>query len=191
MTGTYDPEQNLVFYGTGNPGPDYFSAVREGDNLYTASVVALECRHGQDGAGISSSRPHDVHDWDSTQVPVLADLTISGQPRKTLMFANRNGFFYVLDRTNGRMILAKPFVQQTWAKGISPEGRPILNPGHMPTEEGTRTCPDIGGGTNFYSPSYDPTQPLVLRHGARNVYGLLLAQRAIQGRRALCRWWRG
>jgi alcohol dehydrogenase (cytochrome c) len=161
VTGTYDPEQNLVFYGTGNPGPDYFSAVREGDNLYTASVVALDADTGKIKWHFQFT-PHDVHDWDSTQVPVLADLTIGGQPRKTLLFANRNGFFYVLDRTNGRMILAKPFVQQTWAKGISPEGRPILVPGSMPTEEGTRTCPDAGGGTNFYSPSYDPANRLFI-----------------------------
>ncbi len=159
VTGTYDPEQNLVFYGTGNPGPDYYSAAREGDNLYTASVVALDADTGKLKWHFQFT-PHDVHDWDSTQVPVLADLTINGQARKTLLFANRNGFFYVLDRTNGRMILAKPFVQQTWAKGISPEGRPILMPGSMPTEEGSRTCPDVGGGTNFYSPSYDPTNRL-------------------------------
>lgn len=155
VTGTYDPEQNLVFFGTGNPGPDYFSAVREGDNLYTASLVALDADTGKLQYHFQFT-PHDVHDWDSTQVPVLADLTINGQPRKTVLFANRNGFFYVIDRTNGKMILARPFVTQTWAKEISPEGRPILNPGNMPNETGTRTCPDLGGGTNQYSPSYDP-----------------------------------
>ena len=159
VTGTHDPEQNLVFFGTGNPGPDYYGTVREGDNLYTASVVALDVDTGQLKWHFQFT-PHDVHDWDSTQVPVLADLTIGNQPRKTMLFANRNGFFYVLDRTNGRMILAKPFVTQTWAKEISPEGRPILLPGYMPTEEGTRTCPDLGGGTNFFSPSYDPAQRL-------------------------------
>src|SRR5918995_1207514 len=125
VTGTHDPEQNLVFFGTGNPGPDYYGTVREGDNLYTASVVALDVDTGQLKWHFQFT-PHDVHDWDSTQVPVLADLTIGNQPRKTMLFANRNGFFYVLDRTNGRMILAKPFVTQTWAKEISPEGRPIL-----------------------------------------------------------------
>ena len=161
VTGTYDPEQNLVFFGTGNPGPDYFSAVREGDNLYTASVVALDADTGKIKWHFQFT-PHDVHDWDATQVPVLADLTINGQPRKTMLFANRNGFFYVLDRTNGKMILAKPFVRQTWAKEISPEGRPILVPGTLPTEEGARTCPDAGGGTNFYSPSYDPANRLFI-----------------------------
>ena len=158
VTGTHDPEQNLVFFGTGNPGPDYYSAVREGDNLYTASVVALDVDTGQLKWHFQFT-PHDVHDWDSTQIPVLADLNIANQPRKTLLFANRNGFFYVLDRTNCRMIL-QPFVTQTWAKEISPEGRPILLPGNMPNEEGTRTCPDLGGGTNYYSPLYDPSQRL-------------------------------
>ena len=103
MIGTYDPEQNLVFFGTGNPGPDYYSPAREGDNLYTCSAVALDADTGQLKWHFQFT-PHDVHDWDSTQVPVLADLTIDGQPRKTMLFANRNGFFYVLDRTNGRMI---------------------------------------------------------------------------------------
>jgi alcohol dehydrogenase (cytochrome c) len=160
VTGTYDPEQNLVFFGTGNPGPDYFSPAREGDNLYTCSAVALDADTGQMKWHYQFT-PHDLHDWDSTQVPVLADLTINGQPRKTMLFANRNGFFYVLDRTNGRIISAKPFVSQNWAKEISPEGRPILNPGINPSEEGsTKVCPDLGGGTNFFSPAYDPTQQL-------------------------------
>ena len=160
VSGTYDPEQNLVFFGTGNPGPDYYSPAREGDNLYTCSAVALDADTGQLKWHFQFT-PHDLHDWDSTQVPVLADLTINGTPRKTMLFANRNGFFYVLDRTNGRMISAKPFVTQNWAKEISPEGRPILNPGINPSEEGSvKVCPDLGGGTNFFSPSYDPTQRL-------------------------------
>ncbi len=160
VSGTYDPEQNLVFFGTGNPGPDYFSPAREGDNLYTCSAVALDADTGQLKWHYQFT-PHDLHDWDSTQVPVLADLTINGQPRKTMLFANRNGFFYVLDRTNGRIISAKPFVSQNWAKEISPEGRPILNPGIDPSEEGSiKVCPDLGGGTNFFSPAYDPTQRL-------------------------------
>ena len=160
VIGTYDPEQNLVFFGTGNPGPDYYSPAREGDNLYTCSAVALDADTGQLKWHFQFT-PHDVHDWDSTQVPVLADLTINGTPRKTMLFANRNGFFYVLDRTNGRMILAKPFVTQNWAKEITPEGRPILVPGTNPSEEGSvKVCPDLGGGTNFFSPSYDPTQRL-------------------------------
>jgi alcohol dehydrogenase (cytochrome c) len=159
VTGTYDAEQNLVFYGTGNPGPDYFSANREGDNLYTCSLVALDADTGKVKWHFQFT-PHDMHDWDSTQVPVLADITMNGQPRKIVMFANRNGFFYVIDRVTGKLIHAKPFVTQTWAKEISPEGRPILIPGNQPTESGSRTCPDLGGGTNFMSPSFDPTTGL-------------------------------
>jgi len=159
VTGSYDPQQNLVFYGTGNPGPDYYSGAREGDNLYTASLVALNADTGE-LAWHYQFTPHDVHDWDSTQVPVLADLTIGGQLRKVLMFANRNGFFYVLDRVTGKVIIAKPFVETTWAKEIGADGRPVLLPGHLPDEDGEKTCPDLGGGTNFFSPAFNPTTRL-------------------------------
>ncbi len=159
VTGTYDPQQNLIFFGTGNPGPDYYSNAREGDNLYTTSLVAIDADTGERRWHYQFT-PHDVHDWDSTQVPVLADLTINGQPRKVVMFANRNGFFYTLDRVTGKVIVAKPFVETTWAKEIGPDGRPVLLPGHLPDEEGEKTCPDLGGGTNFFSPSYDPTSRL-------------------------------
>jgi len=159
VTGTYDPQQNLLFFGTGNPGPDYYSNAREGDNLYTASVVALNADSGRLQWHYQFT-PHDVHDWDSTQVPVLGELPIGGQRRKVVMFANRNGFFYTLDRATGKVIVAKPFVETTWAKEIGPDGRPMLLPGHLPDEEGTKTCPDLGGGTNFMSPSYDPTSGL-------------------------------
>jgi alcohol dehydrogenase (cytochrome c) len=159
VTGTYDPQQNLVFYGTGNPGPDYYSASREGDNLYTTSVVALDADTGERRWHYQFT-PHDVHDWDATQVPVLGELPINGQSRKVVMFANRNGFFYTIDRVTGKVIVAKPFVETTWAKEIGPDGRPMLLPGHLPDEDGTKTCPDLGGGTNFYSPSYDPTSRL-------------------------------
>ena len=160
VTGTYDPESNLVFFGTGNPGPDYYSANREGDNLFTASLVALDADTGKLKWHYQFT-PHDVHDWDATQVPVLGELPIDGQPRKVVMFANRNGFFYTIDRVTGRLIVAKPFVETTWAKEISAvTGRPILLPDHHPNEQGTRTCPDLGGGTNFMSPSYDPVSRL-------------------------------
>ena len=159
VTGTYDPQRNLIFFGTGNPGPDYYSQAREGDNLYTASLVAIDADTGQRRWHYQFT-PHDVHDWDSTQVPVLGDLTINGQPRKVVMFANRNGFFYTIDRVTGKVIVAKPFVETTWAKEIDPNGRPVLLPGNLPDEDGSRTCPDLGGGTNFMSPSYDPTTRL-------------------------------
>src|SRR5215831_2237746 len=159
VTGTYDPEQNLVFFGTGNPGPDYYSNAREGDNLYTTSLVALDANTGERKWHYQFT-PHDVHDWDSTQVPVLGELTINGQAKKVVMFANRNGFFYTTDRTSGKVIVAKPFVETTWAKEIDSNGRPVLLPGHLPDEDGSRTCPDLAGGTNFMSPSFDPTTKL-------------------------------
>jgi alcohol dehydrogenase (cytochrome c) len=155
-TGAYDPEQNLVFYGTGNPGPDYHGDSREGDNLYSTSVVAVDADTGKIRWHYQFT-PHDVHDWDSTEVPILADITVAGQPRKVLMFANRNGFYYTLDRTNGKVIVAKPFVVTNWAKEVDANGRPILLPGHEPDEKGSLTCPDITGGTNFWPPTYDPS----------------------------------
>jgi alcohol dehydrogenase (cytochrome c) len=157
VTGAYDPEQNLVFFGTGNPGPDYHSETREGDNLYSCSLVALDADTGKLRWHYQFT-PHDVHDWDATEVPVLADLPIGGQTRKVVMFANRNGFYYTLDRVTGKVITAKPFVQTTWAKEIGSDGRPMLLPGHTPDEKGEVTCPDITGGTNFNPPSYDPHQ---------------------------------
>jgi len=156
VTGAYDPEQNLVFYGTGNPGPDYHSESREGDNLYSTSLVALDADTGKLRWHYQFT-PHDVHDWDSTEVPVLADITIGGQPRKVVMFANRNGFYYTIDRTNGKVIAAKPFTTTTWAKEIGRDGRPIELPGHTPDEKGSVTCPDITGGTNFWPPTFDPS----------------------------------
>jgi alcohol dehydrogenase (cytochrome c) len=156
VTGAFDPELNLLYYGIGNPGPDYHSESRLGDNLYSDSIVALDADTGKLGWHYQFT-PHDVHDWDATEVPILADLTIAGQPRKVVMFANRNGFYYTLDRTNGRIILAKPFVMTTWAKEIGRDGRPVLEPGHTPNEDGEITCPDITGGTNFWPPTFDPS----------------------------------
>jgi alcohol dehydrogenase (cytochrome c) len=158
-TGAYDPEQNLIFYGTGNPGPDYHSESREGDNLYSCSLVALDADTGQIRWHYQFT-PHDVHDWDATQVPVLADIPINGQTRKVIMFANRNGFYYTLDRVTGKLILGKPYVQTTWAKEIGSDGRPMLLPGHTPDEKGEITCPDVTGGTNFWPPAYDPRSHL-------------------------------
>ena len=155
VTGAYDAEQNLLLYGIGNPGPDYHSDSRKGDNLYSNSLVALDADTGRLRWHYQFT-PHDVHDWDATEVPILADLTIGGQPRKVVMFANRNGFYYTLDRTTGKLIVAKPFVTTTWAKEIGADGRPVLLPGHVPDEKGQVTCPDLTGGTNFWPPSFDP-----------------------------------
>jgi alcohol dehydrogenase (cytochrome c) len=153
-TGAYDPELNLVYWGTGNAGPDYDGSAREGDNLYTASIVALDADTGRLRWHYQFT-PHDVWDWDSTQNPVLADLTIGGQPRKVVMFANRNGFFYVLDRATGKLIRGKPFIETSWAKEIRADGRPMLLPNIIPSEDGTRVCPDQSGGTNWMPPSFD------------------------------------
>ena len=161
VTGAYDPEQNLVFYGTGNPGPDYHSESRLGDNLYSDSLVALDADTGELRWHYQFT-PHDVHDWDATEVPILADLTIGGQPRKVVMFANRNGFYYTLDRVTGKVIVAQPFVTTTWAKEIAPDGRPYALPGHTPDEQGELTCPDVTGGTNFWPPTYDPAQQIFI-----------------------------
>jgi alcohol dehydrogenase (cytochrome c) len=159
VTGAYDPELNLVYFGTGNPGPDYHSDSRKGDNLYSDSIVALDADTGRLRWHYQFT-PHDVHDWDSTHVPILADITFGGQPRKVVMMANRNGFFYTLDRATGRLLLGKPYVQTTWAKEIGADGRPIVLPGHVPDEKGSTTCPDITGGTNFWPPAFDPRQGL-------------------------------
>ena len=104
--------------------------------------------------------PHDEHDWDSNQIQVLADLTLGGKPRKTLITANRNGFFYVLDRASGAFIQAKPYVTTTWASEVDAKGRPIELPNQRPTQAGTRTCPDLAGGSSFTSPSFDPARRL-------------------------------
>jgi len=159
-TGSYDPELNLVFWGTGNAGPDYYGDLREGDNLYTASIVALDGDTGKLRWHYQFT-PHDVWDWDSTQVPVLADVMIGGQLRKAVLFANRNGFFYALERATGKLIYGKPFIQTSWAKEIRPDGRPILLTGSLPSEQGTKVCPDASGGTNWMSPSFDPALGLL------------------------------
>jgi alcohol dehydrogenase (cytochrome c) len=159
-TGAYDPELNLVYWGTGNAGPDYDGSEREGDNLYTASIVALDADTGRLRWHYQFT-PHDVWDWDSTQNPVLADLTIGGQPRKVVMFANRNGFFYLLDRATGKLIRAKPFIETSWAKEIQANGRPMLLPNSIPSEDGTRVCPDQSGGTNWMPPSFDKSLGLL------------------------------
>jgi alcohol dehydrogenase (cytochrome c) len=159
LSGSYDPDSNTIYWGTGNPNPDFYGDSRKGDNLYSGSLIALDADRGTLKWHFQFT-PHDVHDWDANQIPVLADLTIAGTPRKVVMVANRNGFFYVLDRTNGQFIHARPFVHQTWAKEIDAKGRPVELPNQRPTAQGTLTCPDLFGGTNFMSPSYDPASGL-------------------------------
>ena len=155
VTGSYDPETNLTFWGIGNPGPDWNSDQRTGDNLYSDCVVALDADTGQIKWHYQFT-PHDDWDYDSTQVPVLADILWQGKPRKVMMWGNRNGFFYVLDRTTGQFLLGKPFVEVTWASGIDETGRPVKVAGKEPTREGVNVFPGVQGGTNWYSPSYSP-----------------------------------
>ena len=154
-TGSYDPDLNLTYWGIGNPGPDYNADGRAGDNLYSDSVVALDADTGKLKWHFQFT-PHDVFDYDSVQIPVLADIAWQGRTRKVMLWANRNGFFYVLDSTNGEFLLGKPFEKVTWATGLDPKGRPILAPGAAPTPEGTRIYPGVQGATNWYSPSFSP-----------------------------------
>jgi PQQ-dependent dehydrogenase (methanol/ethanol family) len=155
ITGTYDPALNLTYWGTGNPGPDMNGDVRPGDNLYTCSVVALDADTGKLKWHFQMT-PHDVHDWDAISDPVLMDLDVSGRKVKALIQANRNGHFYALDRTNGKMLFAKPYTKVTWADGIGPDGRPKLVSGQDPTEEGNTSCPGIGGGHNWQATAFSP-----------------------------------
>jgi alcohol dehydrogenase (cytochrome c) len=152
-TGSYDPDLNLVYWGIGNPGPDWNGDDRAGDNLYTSSVVALDADSGK-LKWYFQFTPHDEFDFDSTQVPVLADIEWHGRQRKVLLFANRNGFFYVLDRVTGEFLLGKPFVKVTWAKGLDATGRPIRTA--SPTPEGALIYPNNQGATNWYNPSFSP-----------------------------------
>jgi alcohol dehydrogenase (cytochrome c) len=154
MTGSYDPELNLLYWGTGNPNPDYYGEDRKGDNLYTNSIVAIQADTGKLRWHYQFT-PHDTHDWDSNHVPVLAELDLGGARRKVVMVANRNGFFYVLDRETGALLLGKPFTDTTWAREIGADGRPIV------LNDGSKGClPDYWGGTNFMPPSYDPARRL-------------------------------
>ena len=159
VTGTFDPELNTLYWGTGNPAPDYNGDDRPGDNLYSDSVIALDPDTGKLKWHFQYT-PHDTHDWDSNQVPMLIDAEIGGKPRKLLSHANRNGFFYVLDRTNGEFITGRQFGKQTWAKGLDERGRPILIPGKEPTPEGVLVYPGLEGIVNWSPPSYSPVTKL-------------------------------
>ena len=152
-TGSYDPALNLIYWGVGNPGPDWNGSVRLGDNLFTSSVIALDADTGKIKWHYQFT-PHDEFDFDSTQVPVLADVTWQGSPRKVLMFANRNGFFYVLDRVTGQFLRATPFVKVTWASRFDEKGRPIR--AQSPSDTGTLIYPNNQGGTNWYPPAFNP-----------------------------------
>ena len=155
VTGSYDPELNLIYWGTGNPAPDWNGDMRLGDNLWSDAVVAIDADTGELAWGFQFT-PHDTHDWDAIQVPVLADMEVAGVLRKLLFWANRNAFYYVLDRETGEFLHGVPFAEQTWAQGLDPNGRPILVEDMDPTEDGVVVSPTIGGATNWNSPSYSP-----------------------------------
>ena len=155
MTGSFDPELNLIYWGVGNPGPDWNGEVRKGDNLYSDCVLALDADTGKIKWHFQFT-PHDVHDWDACQVPVLIDADYQGTPRKLLLWGNRNAFYYVLDRESGEYLQGRAFAKQTWAKELDRTGRPIRVPGMMPSKEGTLVFPDISGAANWWSPTYSP-----------------------------------
>ncbi len=160
MTGSYDPELDLLYWQVGNPGPDFNGDTREGDNLYSDSIVALEAKTGK-LKWYYQFTPHDVHDWDAQEPAVLVDTTWQGKPRKLVLQANRNGFFYVLDRTDGQLLLARPFLKKlNWAEAIGKDGRPILNALKETPEGETYVCPGFQGGTNWFSTSFNPATGL-------------------------------
>lgn len=160
ITGSYDPQLNLIYWPTGNPSPSNYGGDRLGDNLYSNSMLALDADTGTLKWHFQFT-PHDLFDYDSTQVPVLVDADWQGKPRKLLVHANRNGFLYVLDRTDGKFLSANAFGKVTWAKGISEDGRPQLNPDAIPGAKGVRVCPSAIGLTNWFSPSYSPDTGLL------------------------------
>jgi len=161
ITGTYDPELNLIYWGTGNPTPVLNGNTRPGDDAYTCSIVAINPDTGKLAWGFVVS-PHDTHDWDAVEIPVLVDANFHGQPRKMLMQAARNGYFFVLDRATGKSLLTVPYGPVNWALGLDKLGRPIPNPDKEPLPDGRLIAPDEGGMTNFRSPSFDPRTGLFI-----------------------------
>lgn len=175
-SGTYDPDLDLVYWPVGNPGPQVFDGRdRAGDNLYTASLLALRPATGK-LAWHFQFMPHDLHDWDANQTPVLVDADWEGRPRKLLLQANRNGFYYVLDRETGDFLLGAPFAKQNWWAGFSASGRPERKPEAVPSPTGAYVCPDIDGGTNWQSPAFHPSTEL-LYVVARDACGLFYPDR--------------
>jgi alcohol dehydrogenase (cytochrome c) len=171
MTGTYDPALDLLYWGTGNPTPVLNGKVRSGDNLYTCSIVALNPETGKLVWHFQPS-PHDTHDWDAVETPVLVDADFRGSPRKMLMQTSRNGYFFVLDRTNGKSLLTVPFGPVNWAKGVDKDGRPIPNEEKEPAQDGRLIAPDEGGMTNYRSPSFDQKTGLFIvdAHPSYGIY---------------------
>jgi alcohol dehydrogenase (cytochrome c) len=160
VTGSYDPSTDLLYWGVGNPSPAFSGDVRPGDNLFTASVIALHASTGR-LAWYFQFTPHDEHDRDAAQTPVLADLLINGVVRKVICWPNRNGFYYVLDRITGEFLVGVPFVAVDWAKGLTSSGRPILSDVAKVSTAGRRARPGIAGGTNWQNPAFDQKRGLI------------------------------
>jgi alcohol dehydrogenase (cytochrome c) len=160
LTGSYDPQLNLTYWGIGNPGPDWNPELRHGDNLYSDSVIALDPDTGKLKWHFQFT-PHDSHDWDSTHVPVLFEADVRGTRRKLVAVANRNAFYYVLDRTTGEFVTGLPYARQTWAKGLDDRGRPIVIPNTEPSPQGTLVWPNLNGATVWFSPAFSPLTQLV------------------------------
>jgi len=160
VTGSFDPDLNLLYWGTGNPGPSYNGDDRPGDNLWANSVVAIDADTGKLKWGFQMT-PHDLHDWDSCQVPILVDTVVDGKARKLLSFTNRNGFHFAIDRTNGQFVGGQAFARQTWAKGLDDSGRPIVLPNTSPTPEGNLVYPGLGGSSNWAAPAYNPLTNMI------------------------------
>ncbi len=157
---TYDPDLNLVYVATGNPQPVVAHVNRAGDNLFTASIVALDADTGK-MAWYFQASPHDTHDWDATQTPVLIDDVVNGKPRKLVAQASRNGKFFLLDRTNGKVVVTSDFVKTNWSQGTGPDGRPIPNPAKHPQVDGALVTPNQGGAANWPPPSFSPATGLL------------------------------
>jgi len=159
-TGSYDPSLDIIYWGVGNPTPGFLGDVRPGDNLFTDSIIALHASSGK-LAWYFQFTPHDEHDWDATQTPILTDVTIKGVSRRVICVANRNGFYYVLDRTTGEFLVGVPFVEQNWTKGLDPAGRPIPSSAAEPTATGRLTKPGVAGGTNWQNAAFDRKTGLI------------------------------
>jgi alcohol dehydrogenase (cytochrome c) len=192
MTGTYDPDLNLIYWGTGNPTPVLNGTTRPGDDLYTCTIVALNPDTGKLAWSFQVS-PHDTHDWDAVETPVLVDGDFHGEPKKMLMQSSRNGYFFVLDRTNGKNLLTVPFGPVNWTLGVDDQGRPIPNPAKEPAPDGRLIAPDEAGMTNYRSPSFDtrnglfivdahPSYSLYFAKPADGVYGWAGADYGVWGK---------
>jgi alcohol dehydrogenase (cytochrome c) len=160
LTGTFDHDLNLVYWPVGNPSPNYEGDSRHGDNLYTDSVVALDADRGTLHWYFQFT-PHDQFDWDATEILISFDRTVDGKHERLLGQANRNAFYYLLDRDTGHFLIARQFAKQTWAKEIDSHGRPVMNPGAIPKPEGSTVFPSVAGATNWMSPSYSPVTGLI------------------------------